>query len=170
MSEVADWLKANRIVHAMAGPVSCYVFTPPPRLGEAYGAAIFAPGQQGREAARSMRSVGWAVRLTADPDEAIRWLMGRGYGLTGDGSPVLHLPGGFRTFGTSGIDLVRLVEEIVKDPAATTRQLAKRISASHGREIGREAINRAMHAVGWGTDQRESFRAGDVGPPTVGAA
>lgn len=167
MSDLADWLSTHKIVHAMAGPASCYVFNPPPVLEGANGAAIFPKTIQGREVARTLRNLSWAVYLTNSQDDAIRWLKGRGYGLNPDGSPVLRLPKGFRHYGTSKIDLVRLVEEIMRDPAATTRQLAVRISTIHGRTIGREAVNRAMSAVGWGPEQGTLFRAGDVGHPTL---
>lgn len=168
MSVVKDWLNGNNIACAMAGPVAGYIFDPPPMVANAHGSAILPKGPRGLAWAKRLRALGWAVLLTDNAAEAIRWLRGRGYGRNREGSrPTLRLSSGFRTFGKSKIDLVRVVEAIVANPSITSRELADKLTESHGRRIERQAVNRAMIAVGWGPEEREAHRAGTIGTPTV---
>lgn len=168
MSVVGDWLSGHNIANAMAGPVSCYIFDPPPLTENASGAAILPKGPSGQAWAKRLRGLGWAVCLTDSASEALKWLRARGYGRNRVGArPTLRLPSGFRTFGRSKIDLVRVIEAIVENPGVTSRDLEAKLTASHGRRIERQAINRAMIVVGWGPEERTAFKAGIIGPPTV---
>ena len=167
-SAVGDWLSGNNIAHAMAGPVSGYIFDPPPLNESAHGSAIMPKGSTGLAWAKRLRSLGWAVLLTDSAADALKWLRARGYGRNREGSrPTLRLPSGYRTFGRSKIDLVRVIEAIVDNPEVTSRELEVTLTASHGRRIERQAVNRAMIVVGWGPEEREAFRAGTIGAPTV---
>jgi hypothetical protein len=167
-SAVGDWLSGNNIAHAMAGPVAGYIFDPPPLTENANGAAILPRGASGQAWAKRLRGLGWVVCLTDSATEALKWLRARGYGRNREGArPTLRLPSGFRTFGRSKIDLVRVIESIVQNPAVTSRELEVILTESHGRRIERQAINRAMIVVGWGPEEREAFKAGTIGAPTV---
>ena len=170
MADLQQWLKDNLGRDYTGAGTSWLIFVPPPGREECHATAIFANDEQGRAIAKRFAGYGWATHLLKGRSsiaDAIHWLQWLGYGRDEHGRPILRLPRGAREFGASKIDLVRVVECIIRNPDIASRELADELSKSHGRKIGRQAANRAMMAVKWGPEEREAYKSGATGAPRL---
>lgn len=172
MTELKQWLDDNRLDYSLAGD-DCLIFTPPPAREDCHHSLVTTSDERGQKLAKRFRGYGWAVHISKPGSatrvaDAVRWLQWLGYGRDEHGRPVLRLPRqGAREFGRSKIDLVRVVEAIVRDPSITSRALAIELTRLQGRRIDRQAVNRAMMTVGWGPEEREAFKGGAIGAPKI---
>ncbi len=144
------------------------IFDAPRSMVEAHGAAITNEYTDGKLLAKALRARGWAVCSTNNPRIAKQWLASLGYGRRREAPsrPMLRMPQA-RVYGASKIDLGVVVAAVVAHPAITSRALAELLTTAHGRPIDRKAANRAMIAVGWGANERESFRTGATEGPVL---